>query len=477
MTGLSVVLINPRDEGNRGVHPRHKCTPPLGLLYLGAALERAGHRVTVVEANAWQLSEAEVAHAVLAARPDLVGLPVLVPVERAVRRLVAGSRAAGLTCPVVLGGASVTTTPARVMEQLEGCDYLLRGYAEAGMVALCELLRGRLAREAVPGLVWREGPEAIFSPVEPATPNPAEGWRPAKHLVAEAYRQRRYFSLLERSRAVDTVITSLGCPCRCGYCYNVRPLYLTRPPEDVVAELVDARARGVTHIELVDDNFTLDRARAMRIFELMIQERLGLRLIVKSRPERVDPELLARARQAGVYQVSFGMESGAQPVLDAMGRGVRVADNERACALTKAAGLLCHTSWIVGYPGETPETLRATMGVVRRMRPTTAVFGVLRPYPGTRVYLEAQAAGTLVGDWSVHSAEVPWVRLPWARSRRDLTRALTRAKLAWYGQPATMLSAARLLARADRSALGFAAREGLNVLRGALRARRREEEP
>ncbi len=106
-----------------------------------------------------------------------------------------------------------------------------------------------------------------------------------------------------------------------------------------------------------------------------------------------------------------------------MNKRITVEQLSRAAGLLMDEGINCHTNWIIGYPGETPQTLSQTLELVRRMKPTTAGFTVLTPYPGTQVYEQARRDGTLVADWSADSSATPWIRLPWTNSRRDLVAA------------------------------------------------------
>ncbi len=458
---LRVVLINPRDVGAGRI--QQKCYPPLGLLYLAAALERGGHAVEVIEANAWQLDDQRIEARVAAARPDLVGVPVLSETTPQVSRMLDTLRRS-YRGPVVLGGVAATATPDRVLEQIPAAGFLLRGEAEESILALCRALRDETALRDVPGLSWH-GADGLRH--NPAAPPPAldAAHRPARHLVQDAYRGERYFALLERSRPTESLLSSRGCPCGCRYCYNHQHSYRTRSPEDVVAEVVAARTRGIRHLELVDDNFTLNRRRAMRILELVHREAPGLRLVIKSRPESVDAELLAAARRAGVYQVSYGFESGVQRILDAMDRRQTVEQNAEACALTKAAGIACHASFLFGIPPETPETIEQTIRFVVRIKPSTVNLNILRPYPRTAIYERARDEGTLMGDWG-EPGVLPWVRLPWTRNYQDIARWLDIAKQRIYFRPHYALRLGGMMLRGMNPTMAaYAWQEAVHVLR------------
>ena len=305
----------------------------------------------------------------------------------------------------------------------------------------------------------RTGPEPVFPEIDRVP-------RPARDLLQRAYREKRYYSILVRRRPVDTLFTSRGCPFRCGFCYNFRRKYRFRTPEDVVDELTLIRERGIRDVEIADDTFTGLGERAMRIFDLILVEKLDVSFPIKSRVDVFTEELARKARQAGVYLVAFGMESGSQKMLDAMNKRTTVAMNARACELTRKYQMLSHSSWIIGYPGETPETVAETLDFIRANRPSTVNLAVLRPYPNTAAYELARSSGTLAGDWDPDADRMPWIRLPWAPEKKvldDLCRRLTR-KVYFTPHYATAF-AGQILRHANWKLAESAAQETLRVLR------------
>ena len=303
------------------------------------------------------------------------------------------------------------------------------------------------------------GPPAEYPEVE-AIP------RPRRDLVAEAYRRKLYYSIMVRARPVDTLFTSRGCPFHCGFCYNFRRKYRYRTAADVVDELTSIRDRGIRDVEIADDTFTGLPHRAIEIFDLIIREKLDVSFRIKSRVDVFTEELARKARQAGVYLVAFGMESGSERMLHAMNKRTTLEMNARACALTRKYGMLSHSSWIIGYPGETPETVAETLDFIRRHRPSTVNLAVLRPYPKTEAYEIAAASGALVGDWDPDAEEMPWVRLPWAPEKRILDDLCRKIKRRVYFTPHYAASfAGQILRSANWKLAQYAGQEFLRTIR------------
>ncbi|MHC4403749.1 MAG: B12-binding domain-containing radical SAM protein, partial [Planctomycetota bacterium] len=226
------------------------------------------------------------------------------------------------------------------------------------------------------------------------------------------------------------------------------------------------RERGIRDVEIADDTFTGRRSRALAIFDLILAEKLDVSFRIKSRVDVFTEELAKKARRAGVYLVAFGMESGSQRMLDAMVKKTTVEMNARACALTRKYGMLSHSSWIIGYPGETPETVSETLDFIRKHRPSTVNFGVLRPYPNTEAYQIAADAGTLAGRWHPDADELPWVRLPWAPEKKILDDLCRKAMRKVYFTPYYAAAfAGQILRHANWKLAHYAWQEFLRVLR------------
>jgi len=463
---LDVLLITPRSTYVNEI--AQKVYPPLNLLYLAASLREKGYAASVLDANAMRMSDEEITGAVREASSALVGIPLYSEILRQVRALARLAKSAS-ACKLVFGGPHASAVPGQVLTQFPEADFLLTGEAEETLPRLTGAVRDHRPMDDIPGLWHRRGSQMVQITARAGRPDIDRIPPPARDLVEEPYRRKRYYTIMVRTRPVDTIMTSRGCPFRCHFCYNNNYQYRGRSPESVLDELTRIRERGIRNVEIVDDHFTTDRSRAMRIFDLVIQEKLGISFRIKSRVDVVDEELLRKARRAGAYLISYGMESGVQRLLDAMNKRTRLEDNARACQLTRRLGMSVHSSWIVGYPGETPETIQQTVDFIVKIKPTTANVAVLRPYPATVVYLQAKEAGTLEGDWHPDTALMPWVRLPWTRSKRDLDLVVNRCWRRIYYRPHYVLSfGGQILRNANLNLARYAAQELRRTIRPTL---------
>jgi len=422
----TILLINPRATYVDEI--AQKCYPPMSLLYLASALREHDFNPVVLDANAFCMTDQYIAEQVKFHKPLIVGLSLYSEILQQVRDITRLVRKTYPPTKIVLGGPHVTAIPRHTIEQFDQVDYALIGEAEESLPMLCRVVKKRKVPAQVPGIFYRNGGE-IREGLPTQFPSIDKIPAPARDLVAKAYEEKRYYTIMVRQRPIDTLFTSRGCPFRCGFCYNFRSKYRGRSPEAVVDELVRIRDRGIHDVEICDDTFTAVRPRAIKIFDLIIKEKLDISFRIKSRVDVFTDELAERASRAGVYLVAFGMESGSQRILDAMNKKTTVAQNARACELTRKHRMLCHSSWIIGYPGETQETIAETVECIRKNHPATVNIAVLRPYPKTLAWEMARERGDLIGEWNPNSKQIPWVRLPWIKEKRqldDLCRKLMR---------------------------------------------------
>jgi len=240
------------------------------------------------------------------------------------------------------------------------------------------MLAGKLSPGKVPGLVYR-----TESGIETNPPGRVEDLDALPQLdrgyLDRYYREGIYWNLAGRGK-LDMMISSRGCPYNCRFCFQVSERFRFRSVGHLMEEFEELRRRGVRSIHIQDDAFTVDRSRCLEIGENLIRGGYRFDLKIRSRVDAVDRKLLERLKRVGVKQIVYGFESGSDRVLEAMGKKTTVAQNLEAARLTKEAGIGCYGEIMVGYPGETPETVEATIASPRKAKPIVADRR-LRPRP------------------------------------------------------------------------------------------------
>lgn len=403
--------------------------PPIHLLYLAKPLLRQGFDVRVFDCGGYSKAfwPTALESWLQEFRPQLIGTTLYSPMLPRAYDLLQRVRRLLPDVPIVAGGGHATAAPEHTLQVLPMVDYALVGEADQTFRLLVEALAGNSSLDEIPGLARRCGNEIVLNPGYGMVSDPAEIPIPPRHLLDEYYRQEKYWHILAGG-PVDMMISTRGCSFDCSFCFKVCRQTRFTPADQVMAEIESIVARGIQHIHIMDDAFTLKRDRAVTVLSQIRERYPKVRLKIRSRVTSVDRDFLRLAGQCGVDTIVYGIESGSQRILDNINKGVTVEQNEEAIRLTKEAGITCVADVMMGMPAETPETIEETVQFLQRTAPVVGPIPMLYPLPTTEVFETAKADGTLEGEWDpLHPENRPWIRLPWTPTRHVLAEAIHKA--------------------------------------------------
>jgi len=389
---------------------------PLGLAYLAAMLERAGHTVRIYDAVAEDESlETVLDQALSAGRPyDLVGVTAVTPLIKEAWAVAALAKQRGAA--TVLGGPHPTILPDESLAHPE-VDMVVRGEGEEAIVEIAEALES--SKFQVPssksfagilGLSYKnERGQIVHNPARPLRTDLDSLPFPAHHL----FQVERYSNLQpltdgqQKNPRAFTIMTSRGCPYSCIYCSKAVEGKVWRPRSvaSVVAEwrwlTEDMRA---TEIGVADDVFNIRLDRAKDICQALIAERLTKVpwiTIHGIRADHTDLELFQLMKRSGCRRVGFGVESGNQRVLDGLKKHQSIDDVRTAFRLARQAGLQTMGFFMFGLPGENEAAMDDTIRLALELDPDMANFMITSPFPGTELYDLVLREGRLFShDWA-----------------------------------------------------------------------------
>lgn len=419
------------------------CNPPISILYLAASLRQAGKEVIVIDADEGNYSQTEIRQRLIEYSPNLIGIPLfsttLGPAYNFVHLLTSGNE----KWDIVLGGAHATARPQQVLEVFKNCRYVLRGESEHSIVDLVKAIEEQGDLATIHGLSYRQDDKIFHNPDVILEKNIDGIPFPARDLLDVAYKKNTYWRIGHRG-AADVMITSRGCPFDCNFCFKVTKKFRARSPESVLEEIMLIRSRGVKTIHIMDDLFVAPRSRCLKILKLIKEQKLNMEFKIRSRADLIDKELLLAMKDVGVKGVVYGIESGSQKILDLMNKRTNVDINYRAISLTKRMGLQCYVDMIIGYPGETVETIAETEKLLLMTKPTGVNLSVICPFPNTRVYERAKEQGMLISDWGIDSP-TPWIKLPWTESYDTLYQCRNKLLRSYQYNPIVIVNAIRAI--------------------------------
>lgn len=204
---------------------------------------------------------------------------------------------------------------------------------------------------------------------------------------------------------VTTMQTSRGCPYPCGY-YCPYPLvqgtrWRNMSAQRVVSEMVMIKKLGINNILFRDATFTLDMNRAKDICNLIIRKKLNINWWCETRINVLDENLIKMMKKAGCKGINVGVETMSENLIFSQGKpGVTINDVIRIRKAAKKNGLRLHFLMIVGLPNDDVSGLYDTFKYLVKLKPESAGFSVITPYPGTKMFDQAVEEGLLKNfDW------------------------------------------------------------------------------
>jgi anaerobic magnesium-protoporphyrin IX monomethyl ester cyclase len=368
---------------------------PILLGYCGAHLESLGHEVRLIDAPAHGLDHESARAAVRAFRPDLV---VLYTGRLSEENDIAFAEPLidELRCGAVIAGPFASIDPEATLSRCGRIDKLVAGEFEH---PVGEIAAGRPPAEIL-NLVWKDGASVRRNPSRPCLDTAQLDKIPfVSRFLRKQVDVRRYKTPSEFYPFMD-ILTGRGCEWgRCTYCLWVHtfvkgPVYNQRSIGGVIEEF-QSIAREMPEIRSVmiqDDTFTEERARAFSEAKIAAGNRLPWSCYARA---DMNYEVMALMKRAGCRNLHVGYESADPEVLRRIKKGVSVERAARFTADAKRAGLRIHGDFAVGFPGETPESALETIEWACRLRPHTAQFQLMIPFPGTPFHEEMKKNGWL----------------------------------------------------------------------------------
>lgn len=379
---LLLTTPKPPHLSPRAVQVSENSAPPLGLLCVAAALEQGGFCVRVHDFYQFGGKPKDIIGLLGQYRPKIVGVSTLTSGFHMALRLCRHVKAASPETATVLGGPHATALPEEVVMD-PSVDFAVRGEGEQTIVelarALCSGTRSVEDIKSIEGLAFKENGTAFLT----AERNPACfdcAPMPARHLVP----MKRYLQQ-------GAIVTSRGCMYHCWFCSSVTfatHKYRYRSTPLVLQEMDGLRGRyGVNSFEFIEDTFTCEPDR-IRDLCSQLEEREYVWSCQATIPDLIkNPDLTRRMVRAGCRGLFFGIESGNDRVLKTikhMSREKILSTIDRA--LAEGIQHLV-TSFIIGHPWDTRETIADTVKLILELRQRGAhtPISILVPFPGSPI--------------------------------------------------------------------------------------------
>lgn len=398
-----LLLVNPPYEAVGVSESVSSVSVTLALAMLAGLCRRHGREVRILDLNLssrWEeVYEAELRRFA----PDTVGITFTTPMAPLAARLATWTKEAG-NITVLGGGPHATALPSETLRS-GPFDAVALGEAEVCFERM--LTEGRF--DGIEGWTTRRTLTPSAGPL-------VEDLDDLPFAAVDLFEVERYVYPARacRKNPVCLLETSRGCYARCTFCNkNIFGFKIRRKsPGRVVDEMEHILSCGYGEIHLADDLFTADMRHAEAVCREILRRGVRFPWVPRSglRVDRVSPQLLRLMAEAGCYHIPFGIESGNQEILDRIKKGITLEQVRQAVRYAKDAGMQTTGYFMVGMPGETIRTMRATLEFATNLELDYVKVGVCVPLPGTPMFTELEQAGRIrTRRWDLYTyATAPW---------------------------------------------------------------------
>ncbi len=388
---------------------------PMGILYIATVLKENGIDVAVMDSDIDGSTIKEMVDSILSENPDLVGFSIMTPQLMSALEASEMLKKLRPSLPIVLGGGHISSTHDDTFTFADCFDFAIYGEGEMTMLEVVNKMKqGSLpdCLSGIPGVIYRDSNGKVHT-------NSARSWimdvdtlPPIDYTLLDI---TKYRIPTMTGRFVVAMLSSRGCPYKCTFCdaptttgQKIRFHSIERAVKDIKYNYDNF---GVRNFTFRDSTFTARRSWVVEFCEAVIKSGMKINWRCGTRVNLVDDELLKLMKRAGCHIINFGVESGHPQILKNMKKEVEIDQIYKAHELTSKYGIRTYATFVIGSPGETDETMEATLKVALGIRASLAMFFVAIAYPGTAMYEKSVEEGIVEPRW--------WAKQTWDSSRHS----------------------------------------------------------
>jgi anaerobic magnesium-protoporphyrin IX monomethyl ester cyclase len=396
----------------------------VGFVYIAGALRAAGYEVDYYDAMALWHKHEDIEKRLGDFKPDVVCTSAFTAAIVAGTELLRLAKRLNPDVVTVLGNVHATFCFEEILSaDHDVVDFIVRGEGELTLPRLLDCLNADDDLKKVAGIAYWSGSGVVHTRsagfIKDLDSLPA-AWDLVEWPI--------YTYRAKKDSRLAIVSSSRGCMEDCSFCSQKlfwRRGWRARSPQNFVDELAMLHERyGVNVAMLADETPTMDRERWIRILDLLIEQKPGVKLLMETRVDDIvrDEDIMDRYALAGIEHIYVGVEAGKQATLDIFKKGTKVADSRRAIELINQADIVSETSFVLGMPDDTPETFREAVELAKAYNPDMAFFLAIAPWPYADIYPQLKEH-VAVKDFSHYNLVRPVVK-PTAMTLEEVEREL-----------------------------------------------------
>jgi len=355
--------------------------PPINHLYVATTLKEDGHKVDFID------GQVDFPRFQKLDRDNFAGIDFLLMLSstasykddlRTARQVKSKNR----KVKVLFFGSHPTFMPESCLRE-DAIDYVVTREPEMTIRELVRRVIGGASLDDLGGCGYKQNEKPVVNPFNDhfdMNQLPIPDWSLLPKNID-------YFNPLVKRMPFATMQTSRGCPAKCIFC--TAPFFYgheirLRTAENVLREIRYLTNLGYREIFFRDETFTAYKQRNQKICKGILDEKIDVTWIANGRVDMIDRESAEFMKKAGCHMLKFGVETGDDQMLINLQKGATVEQAREAFRTCHETGLDTHAHIVFGGPEETLETINTTLAFIKEIDPTTASFGILTPYPGTK---------------------------------------------------------------------------------------------
>ncbi len=401
-TNMNILVLEPpavskygnqRIYGGNGGNKSDFRKAPIDVLWISGYLRKHGFDNVFRDANNSRESIEDVRRLFVASPPDIVFLSTSTCTLYQDMEVARIAKDVNPSCLTVGVGTHLMALTEDTMKESPGLDVAV--YSNEWEQVALDVVRNRTDLSKARGIMYRTaGGDLIRTDPHPELHHYDDLGFPAhdklrKDIYRDPTMKRFPKTMVQFSRA---------CIAKCNFC--CQPAFfgnvMKRSVPSIIEEMKWVQSLGFRELFLNDATFTFDHKWNMEIFDAMLREGIDLTWFCATRAHCLNRDLLKMMKRAGCHTIGIGMESADDQVLKNIKKGVRREQIRQSVAMVREAGMDALLFCVVGFPGETRESMRETLQFLKSVNASFITLGIAVPAPGTDFYRQMDANGYLM---------------------------------------------------------------------------------
>ena len=375
--------------------------PPLGMLYIATILKKEGTDVSMIDEAAQGFSTRDTVNWVKKEDPHILGFSTCSSSGRKAAMIAEKVKKENPNIIIVFGNFYATFNAQRSLRKYPFVDVIVRGEGEYTTLELVKCLEKKKNLKRVLGIAFGKKNRIIATPDRPLIKDVDSIPFPDRELLDVEYHNTTA-GINVAPRKFSSFVSSRGCVFRCRFCgcrRLARNLWRSRSVENILEELHLLASQGYKQLMFVDDNFTLNPKRVIKICQRMRKEKVDIEWISEGRVDQCPYVMVREMVNANCRMIYFGIENANQKVLDYYDKRTTPEQAEVAVKNARKAGVdVIVGSFILGAPNETRQEIQNTLRFAEQLKVDIPQFNILATFPGTDIWDELKMKGSLNED-------------------------------------------------------------------------------